>query len=695
VVYGADMTTASSAPTGSSPLRIAMSDIAHLARVQRPVVSAWRSRFADSTQPFPAPIAAESGHEFFDASAVAGWLSETRHGNNPNPIDDVAAFATAPVTSTVPEREAFDALTALLCLKRGATTPLGQLSQDELLDLAEDFDPDDTFALRELEGAGAGLHQIAVYADELADAAYTPAAAFETLMSHRFNRRLRDHVRVALDHRATGLVAKLAIDLGRVEELSTTYVDSTAGSSDLLLAVVAEHGDRSPVDVMTTTGDEPDARLARRRLMVHDIYRANLQIDADGDFGIERTVTHVAQFPSPGTPVMSDEQILSAIENITVQMDDSQVGVVIGPASALCDRSSSAVVTTIRDGLLRVGVVHAIVRLSKGLVPSRPRQSLAVWVLGSADHDTAAGDRFTTVADLANHPLTEAVVDDLAADLVAARGGHTFARAHAFRFARSVATRTLVSATRNPVEVAPRLAPAAHLDPATVLFDIERSRASIDEPGPRLELPRIDLTGAGDMRSSTPATLGDLLEAGSLRAFSGNRLDGSHIGRGDGWRVIGVTEVLGEVDAGVRTIDRLLLAGTYGASRLTEPGDVVFCTSPRPAALVDHHGSSVVAFPARVLRIDGADPGGLVSAVVAADINALPTTARHWRVWQLRRVRDDQRTALGRALDEVDRARDHGRRRLAELDRLETLVTAGVTGGFLSLQPHATTSKGR
>ncbi|HEY8788263.1 MAG TPA: hypothetical protein VIM10_03880 [Actinopolymorphaceae bacterium] len=689
-------TDLSSARMEATAQRIAMSDIARLASVRRPVVSTWRTRFAKTDHPFPAPIATELGQDLFDAAAVAGWLSETHHGNNSSPIDDVAAFATTSTTATTDDPDAFDALTALLCLKSAATTPLGRLSRDELLDLADAYDPDDTFVYAELEAVGARLRQIATYADELADAAYNPAGAFETLMSRRFSPRLRDHVTVALDPRATELAAKIAVDLGDHEEIATTYVDSTPGSSDLLLAVVAEHGDRSPVDVMTTTGDEPDARLARRRLMVHDVYRANLRVDADGDFGIDHTVTHVAQFPTPAAPVMSDEQILTAIENITVQMDDSQRGVVIGPASALCDRITSTPVTTIRDGMLRMGVVHAIVRLPMGLVPSRPRQSLAIWVLGPADHDTAPGDRFTTIADLANVSLTGSVANDLAADLVAARGGRTIARAHAFRFVRSVATRTLVSASRNLVEVAPATHPALHVDPAELLLDIERSRvAATDERAAELELPHVELAPTDNLRQPTPATVGDLLDAGSLRAISGNRLDESHVGTGDGWPVIGIAELVGEAHAGARTIDRLLLSGMYGASRLTEPGDVVFCTSPRPAAIVDHQGSSVVAYPARVLRIDSGDPGGLVAAVVAADINALPATARQWRVWQLRRVRDDQRILLGLALGEVDRAREHTRRRLAELDRLATLVTTGVTGGYLSLQPHATTTKGR
>ncbi|QTR02255.1 hypothetical protein J7S33_24155, partial [Saccharothrix algeriensis] len=50
-------------------------------------------------------------------------------------------------------------------------------------------------------------------------------------------------------------------------------------------------------------------------------------------------------------------------------------------------------------------------------------------------------------------------------------------------------------------------------------------------------------------------------------------------------------------------IDRLVLAGAYGQVALTEPGDVAYTLAPRLGLYVDHDGFSVVAFPARVLRV--------------------------------------------------------------------------------------------
>jgi hypothetical protein len=54
-----------------------MSDVAALARVQRPVVSVWRSRAAATEIPFPAPVTHDRGQDLFDAALIGAWLAET------------------------------------------------------------------------------------------------------------------------------------------------------------------------------------------------------------------------------------------------------------------------------------------------------------------------------------------------------------------------------------------------------------------------------------------------------------------------------------------------------------------------------------------------------------------------------------------------------------------------------------------
>jgi hypothetical protein len=73
--------------------------------------------------------------------------------------------------------------------------------------------------------------------------------------------------------------------------------------------------------------------------------------------------------------------------------------------------------------------------------------------------------------------------------------------------------------------------------------------------------------------------------------------------------VITPEEILGEVREGSRRIDRGVLLTAYGHAQFTEPGDLVVTASPRFGVHVDEEGLSLVAAPARVLRVHpDADP---------------------------------------------------------------------------------------
>jgi hypothetical protein len=665
----------------SERLLIGMTDIALLAGVRRPVVSMWRSRSAGGHDPFPTPVGSARGRDSFDAVEVASWLARTRRGNNPTPVEDAAAFAAVAGASPREDRAVFDAVSALLCLKAAAATPLAAHGRAGLLDLADEVDPKDEFLYAELVSAR-DLPRLARYADLLADAAVSPRDAFERLMADRWRSDLADHASTMIAPSALCLAARVAVELADRDGGPATYVDPTPGSSDLLLTVLAEHGDRGPVDVVTVGGDDPAVRLVRRRLWVHDVHRAGLRVESDGTFTVDRPVVQVAQFPTPARPVMGAEQILAAVENIAMQMDGNQRGVVLAPVSALCDRIVDRKTAGIRAGLLRAGHVHAIVRLPKGLVPSKSRQALAMWVLGAADRSIRTEDRFSAVADLANETLGADVVDDLVTDLAVAAAGLGLARARAFRFVRPVNVRLLLTARSSLVEAGTVDRGTGPFDPAQVMVDLEQALAALEPSVPVVpRLPAARLAGGAAL---SPRTVGELVGSTTLRALSGTRLDDADLGTGVGLRVLGVAEVTGDAPVGRRVIDPLRLAA-YPTVRVTEPGDVVFCTNPRPAAMVDREGSSVVRYPARVLRIDPADPGGLVADLIAADVNAVPAHAREWRLWTVRRVSDAQRSTLAGALAEIDRARSAVRDRLSQLDRLADLIARGVASGALAL----------
>src|SRR5690606_28985137 len=116
-------------------------------------------------------------------------------------------------------------------------------------------------------------------------------------------------------------------------------------------------------------------------------------------------------------------------------------------------------------------------------------------------------------------------------------------------------------------------------------------------------------------------------------------------------------------------VDQLAFAANHPSAPLTRPGDVIFRTGPTAAARVDHEGSKVVAYPARVLRVSASDPGGLVPEIIAADIAAAANGPGAWKRWMLRRVAPHTIAPLRQALHDIAAARSDLEARAARLDR--------------------------
>jgi len=664
------------------PLQMTLVEVARLAQVQRPVVSMWRSRAARSGTPFPSSVVTVRGEERFPADAVVDWLERTGLGNNPDVRADAAAFASPKGMSPQDDEIVFHGLAALLCLREIAGAPLTDLPDEELLDVADDADPDDEFLFSEIEALGDRRLSLGVYVDGLADAAYHSGAAFERLMQDRFRLILPGHTTVALHERAHELIsclaAALALDAGSDPAL---FVDPTAGGSDLLVSLVSREESVGSATVMIAGHYDAVSRHARRRLRVHGVHCVPLAVDDDGAWEVPRPAVHVAQYPSPGCPTMAAEEILSAVENIVLQMDDTHRGVVLAPAGVLADRIRNRHVDELRDALLRQGRVRAIVRLPRGLVVSRPRQAVALWVLGPAHYTVPIDERWTTLADLTDMELDGAAIGDLVSDLVTAMGDRRTVHAHAFRFARPVATRTLLAGRRDLVDSRPAVVRPSRVsgpDLAVRIAELTTALRSADAE----RMMDVGVEAYDVEAGSRLTTLGEVITAGHLRVVPGNRLDPAALPGGT-VRVLGPEELSGAVHPGSRGIDRLAFEAAHPTGRYTEPGDVVFSTSPRPAVLVDVDGGSVAASPARVLRIHATSPGGLLSDVLAADINAAPAGAKAWRGWSIRRVPATERDALTTVLATLARQRAGARERLALLDELDHLVVRGVTSGSL------------
>ena len=272
-----------------SDLLISLPDLALLTRVQRPVVSMWRRRPSRTGEPFPEPVTNDDGQDLFDASVTVDWLEAAGRGNNPQARDDLAAFATlrqAPLR----DEAVFAGVTALLCL-RAIAGPLPD-EADELLDLADEVDPDDTLLYGEIDDLGGRLTGLARYASMLASAAYSPAAALEKLLAERFRLGLDDLAQTDLRTAARGLVIQIAQELGTDAEFDQlTFVDPTPAGSDVLVDLARRVADeRGSIEVATPGGSHPAARLLRRRLRAHDIPWRDLSRRRCGGLPVSRGV---------------------------------------------------------------------------------------------------------------------------------------------------------------------------------------------------------------------------------------------------------------------------------------------------------------------------------------------------------------------------------------------------------------------
>lgn len=667
---------------------LSLADVAALAGVQRPVVSVWRARSTGSHLPFPEAVT-EQEHERFDADTVVDWLEQTGRGNNSSPREDVAAFAFVnTITAEDDAVHAFEGLTALLCLKVITGRALAQCSPSELRDLADEADPDDVLLFREVAGLADRLASLARYADLLADAAYNPTAAFEKLMTARFRGHLTAQSSVTLAGPVVSLAGSLAVELARGAGIDPpVFADPTPGGSDLLLATVQDPALNGSATVLTNAADDTASRLARRRLRAHDIHRESFEVADDGEFELWRPATLVAHYPGPGSPAMDHDEILTAIDNLALQMDDAQRAVVIAPAAVLVDGHRGKA-TEQRDGLLRLGRVRGIVRLPAGLVIAKSRQALGLWVLGPAHELVPIEDRWTVVADLSNVRLDAGVTQDLVTDLVAAMGNEAMVRAHAFRFAHLVPTRTLLAASGSLVGGA-TVATTPHASSSAVAVRIAELAAALTAAGggtaTRPLIPEITALAGGDTGRRGGATVGQAVSQGALRMIPGNRIDRDDVSP-TGAVVLGPGEVTGASPLGQCRIDPLTFAG-YDTGRYTEPGDVVFTTSPHPAALVDREGGSVVAFPARVLRITASRRTGLLPEILAADVNSTDPEAKSWRLWPIRRVPAEQVEPMRVTMTRLAGRRTALRDELARLDELAEAVTDGVTRGAVALMP--------
>lgn len=664
--------------------QISLSGVARLARVQRPVVSMWRSRSKNSDAPFPGPITTDGVRELFDTHAVADWLTLTGRGNNPDALDDATAIALLDGMSDLTASER-DAIAALIVLGAVAESPLTSLDADEIVDLADEIDPNDDAVLSEIDAViGARLEELAHAASAIVDADYSHQAALAEVDARSSNAPTGFGSGTGLRPDGTTFMTRLAHDIIRsvqgVDSESPVIADVTGSATGFAAAFAASLPESSSPVVSVPPSGRTDSRHTLRHLIVNGVGLADITTESAGWRTEERPVLRVATVDGA-----EDMGALTDIANALADLGENERAFVYGPARFLADADVRADVNRWRAELIRSGQLRAIVKLPRGLIAENPRQSLALWVFAPVPPVPLA-QRWTLVADASDREMDAATAVNLIDDVIAALGVTSTLRAHAFAVGRLTRTSTLAASESSLVAVRGALSHTPEIIDRASTRDIpaliDQMLSSLGAFGDDVA-QRVTVSGLGP--SLRTAEVETLLKDGHLRYVAGTRLNPSEVQSAEGYRVIGPDQVMCGALAEAAFVDRLAFARQHPNAGLTEPGDIVFVSGPKPAAIVDEQGASVVAYPARVLRIDPDDPAGLSASLVAADI--CRQSSSEWRAWSFRRVVSGQREALDNTLARIDSERRELQARLDALNSLTDLVADGVAAGRITLAP--------
>lgn len=726
------------------PVLLSMSQIAEFAGVARPVVTTWRRRHRD----FPAPVtdtdpdaaagrlpAAFPGRgALFNGAEIARWLVETGRMRQEDARADLAVHSVTSLAGLITGTEVIDAVTSLIALRAlsgdeplssspgtGAFAIPAGLAR-HLRARAERVDPHDLLLRREVERLGAaelehreegeGALSLVRLVDDLIEACWGCAPAFERIMSARFRLGADELNADAID----ALVARLIAALSGAREHAdregyVTVADPVAGAGDLLYAVGTVVGDDADVVWQGAESSERLARIARRRVAVREEGLSESRI-AVGDWqqqaaaepppGRHRPDVTVCRLPYRPAEHRSAQDAIGFVAALAARLEVWQTAVVLGPADAFVEslrRDPRA--DRMRAELLATGKVEAVIALPGGALPFRPAYETALMVLAPAANTSPAVRGRVLLADVSGSALTPETIDALVSDVVTWRRTDLGEHTRSWQLARLTPVADLLrpGAALRPK---PRHDITAHRRiPATVAriteLEVElHQRAQQPPPPVRSRLGRRD--GQAPQRT----TLGALVTSGDLALVPGRRIDPVHVTALGNHAVIGAAEASGQARPGARRIALDVLAAEYPRLTLTEPGDVIVTLTPILGALVDEEGASVVEFPARVLRLTGEvrrrvlTPHTLAGLLLAAGRDAQRATGAVRASRRLEAYEIPILTATEtQALDGLIRAMNEREMRLrAELETLRelgNLAVGGIADGTLAFTTPPTT----
>ncbi|WP_285600511.1 hypothetical protein [Kineosporia sp. NBRC 101731] len=664
-------------------------------------------------------MAESAGRPLFDGEQLVDWLITSRLGNADAQElqSELALFGIAGLRDRFSPWQLIETLGSLLCLRHlggRALADSGEPATPEpddaalwsaLLHRAERMDPDDEFVLRELRSVDSTAAVLARVAEDLVEAAYSERGAYEWLLANRNRLGLDVLANDALAPELRRLITQLSDSRTRLEQGERlTLADPYARVGDLLAALLDEVENRAQVTVLAADPDERMARITRRRLLLAGVSELDLDVQTGSDLE-ERLADPdlvVTQLPYQPGEDRSMFRALSGVEKVADVLRPGCTAFVLGPASALVDQLKDTDASKLRAALLRSGIVESVIALPGGVLPFRPGYRPALWTLTRNPVPAAVGK--VLLADISAESLTEEVRTALAEDLLLWRAeGFRALDGHDPRYGRVVSVAELDRAfgrpltppgppataflTRKVIERPALIAEAeAHLERVT-----ERARSYQDARGPY----RGGVLGrVGRLPRRT--TLGELITERRVSRHPGHRVEEQHITEGGHHVVLGPEELIGSRTVGARRIDRMVLAAQYERVTLTEPGDVVYTLAPHLGLYVDHDGFCVVAFPARILRVNLTADRPLTPRVLIALLGAARGTrrspsavrpARRIEDYQIPDLNPDEVSNFDALLAEIERRESLLRAQADALAEARALTTAGLADGTLTLDP--------
>lgn len=647
---------------------LGMQGIADLAQVKRPVVSMWRTRYATSDLPFPAPV--QNDPLRFDAAEVAAWLRDTGRGNNPDA--DVESPLHSDKTSELFQDPETTSALLLMHELHGAALPTSADTKRDAL-LAEIISDARSLpvAILSPEAAKAALNSPQVQAaNALAEAAFSGAGALDLLV-----RSFEDRTGAWADEALTATARQFLSTV--LSELFLTCPDRAlvpAGPGGLALTgTVLDHlGDTEQPTIAfhPEDADSSAARAALRRLLAHHLtvapYRhaSGLSAELDPHPTLDtESFLHLFQWQNP----TSDDGFFDAVDNLLLDLHPGDVLVILGPSRLMSDPAAA----TARMGILNPRDAYSAPlrytgQLPKGMSRFGGRRRLSLWVFGNEESSrTVCGEYSGLIAE-------ESLASNVAADVAVSVTDDQTLRSHAFQAGSLRQTSDVLARTHRATPV--------------------------DTPAPRTggellakvwELDDGDLDGlrfsAGD-EDIVLISFEDAVDS-LARDLAGVRLPAEHIQAPEAGSVvlIGPDEIHDPSQLGHRAIDRLVLESVAPQAQFTEPGDVVYVVpgARGPRAVVDRGGGHVVRSPARVFRCGEADRRRrtLAPDVVASDINSSHSKDRS--AWNLRLVPPDHVSVIDQVSERIAQKTSQFREQLRILEDLQETVLDGLAGGAL------------